>query len=257
MNGIARFSVGAGLNAERALVQRVCDGLFDCQLLLWRPTGQALVMPESFERRPGFALASQRCAALGWPILLRETGGEPVPQSAAVLNIALAYALPASDEANKRIDIAYERLLEPLTLWLAENGLNAGVGAVPGAFCDGRFNLTLEDRKLAGTAQRWRRSRDRRPVVLAHAALLIEDWREAMADVVNRFYHACASDLRCEAASHLALGERLADAWATATSLPDCYQRVLAWQGLELGDRASAYPPAGLAAGRHAPSCFE
>ena len=42
MNGIARFSVGAGLNAERALLQRVCDGLFDCQLLLWRPTGQAL-----------------------------------------------------------------------------------------------------------------------------------------------------------------------------------------------------------------------
>jgi len=30
MNGIARFSVAAGLNAERALLQRVCDGLFDC-----------------------------------------------------------------------------------------------------------------------------------------------------------------------------------------------------------------------------------
>ena len=90
MNGIARFSVGAGLNAERALLQRVCDGLFDCQLLLWRPTGQALVMPGSFERRPGFALASQRCAAQGWPILLRDTGGEPVPQSSAVLNVPLA-----------------------------------------------------------------------------------------------------------------------------------------------------------------------
>ncbi len=138
MNGIARFSVGAGLNAERALLQRVCDGLFDCQLLLWRPTGQALVMPGSFERRPGFALASQRCAAQGWPILLRDTGGEPVPQSPAVLNIALACALPVEDEAGKRIVIAYERLLDPLALWLAEHGLRAGVGAVPGAFCNGR-----------------------------------------------------------------------------------------------------------------------
>ncbi|WP_454911106.1 lipoate--protein ligase family protein [Stutzerimonas chloritidismutans] len=253
MNGIARFSVGAGLNAERALLQRVCDELFDCQLLLWRPTGQALVMPGSFERRPGFALASQRCAAQGWPILLRDTGGEPVPQSSAVLNITLACALPSGDEVGKRIDIAYERLLEPLALWLTENGLKAGVGAVPGAFCDGRFNLTLEGRKLAGTAQRWRRSRDGRPVVLAHAALLIEDWREPMADVVNRFYHACASDLRRQAASHLALAERLANAWATATSLPECYQRVLAWQGLELGARASTYPPEGLASGRHSP----
>ncbi len=253
MNGIARFSVGAGLNAERALLQRVCDGLFDCQLLLWRPTGQALVMPGSFERRPGFALASQRCAAQGWPILLRDTGGEPVPQSSAVLNIALACTMPVSEETGKRIVVAYERLLDPLALWLAEHGLRAGVGAVPGAFCDGRFNLTLEGRKLAGTAQRWRRSCDGRPAVLAHAAVLMEDWREPMADVVNRFYHACASDLRCQADSHLALSERLPAAWNEAESLADRYQRVLAWQGLQLGARPLPCPTASAVAGPPSP----
>ncbi|EIK51964.1 hypothetical protein YO5_09930 [Stutzerimonas stutzeri TS44] len=241
MNGIARFSVGAGLNAERALLQRVCDGLFDCQLLFWRPTNQALVMPKSFERRPGFALASQRCAAQGWPILLRDTGGEPVPQSPAVLNIALVYALTTGDDEHRRIDNAYERLLEPLAVWLAEHGLQAGVGAVPGAFCDGRFNLTLEGRKVAGTAQRWRRSRDGRPVVLAHAAVLIEDRRESMADVVNRFYHACASDLRCQADSHLALAERLDAVWSAAGQLPGHYRRVLGGHGLAVGARAA--PP--------------
>lgn len=253
MNGIALFNVAAGLDAERALLQRVCDGLFDAELLLWRPTRQALVMPKSFERRHGFALASSRCAAQGWPVLLRDTGGEPVPQSPAVLNIALAYALPDGEDERRRIDAAYERLLEPLALWLAERGLQAGQGAVPGAFCDGRFNLTLEGRKLAGTAQRWRRRADGRPVVLAHAALLMEDWRAVMTEVVNRFYHACASDLRCQAERHLALGERLADAWTTAISLPECYKRVLAWQGLEVGARATAYPPEGLATGRHSP----
>ncbi|WP_217474250.1 lipoate--protein ligase family protein [Stutzerimonas stutzeri] len=253
MNGIARFSVGAGLNAERALLQRVCDGLFDCQLLLWRPTGQALVMPSSFERRPGFALASQRCAAQGWPILLRDTGGEPVPQSSAVLNIALACALPANDEPGNRIDIAYERLLEPLALWLAEHDLAAGVGAVPGAFCDGRFNLTLEGRKVAGTAQRWRRSRDGRPVVLAHAAVLIDDWRDAMVDVVNRFYHACANDQRCQAESHLALGERLADAWTAANALPERYRKVLGWQGLNIGAATGLCPSQNQIAGQRSP----
>ena len=96
-----------------ALLQRVCDEMFDCQLLLWRPTGRALVMPGSFERRPGFATASQRCAAQGWPILLRDTGGEPVPQSSAVLNIALACTMPVSEETGKRIVVAYERLLDP------------------------------------------------------------------------------------------------------------------------------------------------
>tara|TARA_Y100001951_G_C11287159_1_gene269539 strand:+ start:1132 stop:1899 length:768 start_codon:yes stop_codon:yes gene_type:complete len=253
MNGIARFNVAAGLSAERALLQRVCDGLFDCQLLLWRPTGQALVMPGSFERRPGFTLARGRYTARGWPILLRNTGGEPVPQSPAVLNIALAYALPAGDEAGKRIDSAYERLLEPLVLWLAEHGLRAGVGAVAGAFCDGRFNLTLECRKLAGTAQRWRRSRDGRPAVLAHAALLMDDWRDPMAEVVNRFYHACASDLRCQADSHLALVERLPGAWSAAESLADCYQRVLARQGLKLGARPLPSPTASAVTGQRSP----
>ncbi len=211
MNGIARFSVAAGLNAERALLQRVCDGLFDCQLLLWRPTGQALVMPGSFERRPGFALASQRCAAQGWPILLRDTGGEP--------------------------------------------GLRAGVGAVPGAFCDGRYNLTLERRKLAGTAQRWRRSRDGRPAVLAHGAVLMDDWREPMADIVNRFYHACASDLRCAADSHLALGERLPGAWSEAESLSDRYQR---WPGKAWNSAPAPCPARPQARSPvHPPPCFE
>lgn len=176
-----------------------------------------------------------------------------MPQSPAVLNIALACALPVEDEAGKRIVIAYERLLDPLALWLAEHGLRAGVGAVPGAFCDGRYNLTLEGRKLAGTAQRWRRSRDGRPAVLAHAAVLMDDWREPMADIVNRFYHACASDLRCAADSHLALGERLPGAWSEAESLSDRYQRVLAWQGLELGARPLPSPATGTVAGPPSP----
>src|SRR5690606_25647972 len=151
--------------------------------------------------------------AQGWPILLRDTGGEPVPQSPAVLNVALAYALPTGDDEGRRIDSAYERLLEPLAVWLAEHDLKPGCASVPGAFCDGRFNLTLEGRKVAGTAQRWRRSRDGRPAVLAHAALLMNDCRESMALVVNRFYHSFASYLRCPSDSHLPLGVRTPIAW--------------------------------------------
>ena len=111
--------------------------------------------------------------------------------------------------------------------------------------------MCIRDR--AGTAQRWRRSRDGRPAVLAHAAVLMDDWREPMADIVNRFYHACASDLRCAADSHLALGERLPGAWSEAESLSDRYQRVLAWQGLELGARPLPSPATGTVAGPPSP----
>ncbi len=81
----------------------------------------------------------------------------------------------------------------------------------------------------------------------------MEDWREPMADVVNRFYHACASDLRCQADSHLALSERLPAAWSEAESLADRYQRVLAWQGLQLGARSLPCPAASAVAGPPSP----
>ncbi|EOQ81598.1 hypothetical protein K652_06408 [Pseudomonas aeruginosa VRFPA02] len=109
------------------------------------------------ERLEGFAPASAAVAERGWPVLLRDTGGEPVPQSPGVLNIALSYALGPGDNEQTRIETAYLRLCQPICDWLRERGLDAGVGAVAGSFCDGRYNVTLDGRKLAGTAQRWRR----------------------------------------------------------------------------------------------------
>lgn len=153
------FSVQDGLDAERALLDEVCGGAREHGLLLWQPCDRALVMPRRMERLEGFAPASAAVAERGWPVLLRDTGGEPVPQSPGVLNIALSYALGPGDNEQTRIETAYLRLCQPICDWLRERGLDAGVGAVAGSFCDGRYNVTLDGRKLAGTAQRWRRAR--------------------------------------------------------------------------------------------------
>ncbi|MCY1425738.1 hypothetical protein D9M71_415340 [compost metagenome] len=151
---------------------------------------------------------------------MRDTGGGPVPQSSAVLNVALAYALPAGDDGQARIETAYLRLCEPICQWLRAMGLVPGLGEVPGAFCDGRFNVTLGRRKLVGTAQRWRRrTADGRLVVLVHGAILLEDQREAMVEVVNRFYQGCGLGQRCQATSHVALEEWMTPAWPETTSL--------------------------------------
>lgn len=152
------FSVQDGLDAERALLDEVCGGAREHGLLLWQPCDRALVMPRRMERLEGFAPASAAVAERGWPVLLRDTGGEPVPQSPGVLNIALSYALGPGDNEQTRIETAYLRLCQPICDWLRERGLDAGVGAVAGSFCDGRYNVTLDGRKLAGTAQRWRRN---------------------------------------------------------------------------------------------------
>ncbi|WP_044874308.1 lipoate--protein ligase [Pseudomonas sp. LFM046] len=236
MHRISRFTATEGLDAERQLLDRVQQGEQECGLLLWRPTEAALVMPQRMSRLAGFAAAEAECAALGWPIALRDSGGEPVPQSPAVLNVALVYALPPRESELTRIEHAYLRLCQPMLDWLAGMGLDGGLGEVDGAFCDGRYNVTLDARKLVGTAQRWRRRRDdSRHVVLAHAAVLMENEREPMVAVVNAFYEGCSLDKRCRASSHIALDECVGEVWSRLDPLRDCYRRTLAEAGLELG----------------------
>ncbi|SDH91041.1 lipoate--protein ligase family protein [Pseudomonas panipatensis] len=229
------LSAEAGLDAERAALERVFSGQEEAGLLFWRPLQPALVMPRRLSRLPGFAVAEADCRALGWPIALRDTGGEPVPQSPAVLNVALCYAVPLDDNEQTRIDTAYQRLCQPLCDWLEAFGLDAGLGEVDGAFCDGRYNVNIAGRKLVGTAQRWRRRHsDGRYVVLAHGAILMENQRDAMVEVVNAFYRACDLPAVCRASSHVALEEHLPQPWQQLDALAGHFQRHLASHGLQL-----------------------
>lgn len=216
--------VEAGLQAEQDLLASVCAGDTDFALLFWRPTDRALVMPRRMSRLPGFAEASETLADSGWPILLRETGGEPVPQSSATVNIALIYAQPKSDPDRDRIELAYRRLCQPILDVLSELGGASSLGEVEGAFCDGRFNVNLDGRKMVGTAQRWRQSQGGlRPVVLAHGALLVDNERHEMAAAVNRFNEICELEQRVRADSHIALREAFA-AEGVLEKLASAYQ---------------------------------
>lgn len=235
MHQVSHYTVVEGLQAERQLLERIQQGEAECGLLLWRPQAPALVMPQRMSRLAGFATAEPACRALGWPVALRDSGGEPVPQSPAVLNVALVYALPPRESELTRIENAYLRLCQPMLDWLAGMGLEGGLGEVDGAFCDGRYNVTLQARKLVGTAQRWRRRRDDgRHVVLAHAAVLMANQRESMVEVVNAFYQNCNLENRCRASSHIALDECVEQVWSRLDSLRDSYRRTLAEAGLDL-----------------------
>lgn len=205
---IQQLSVEAGLKAEQDLLASVCAGELDAGILFWQPTDCALVMPRRLSRLSGFEQASLELADSGWPILLRETGGEPVPQSASTINIALVYAPARAEGDHGRIETAYRRLCEPICDLLTELGGEASLGEIEGAFCDGRFNVNLNARKLVGTAQRWRQSQGgQRPVGLVHGALLVENERDSMVAAVNRFNQLCDLDQRCRAESHIALHE--------------------------------------------------
>ncbi|WP_192559124.1 lipoate--protein ligase family protein [Pseudomonas allokribbensis] len=203
------LTIEAGLQAEQDLLASVCAGDAEFGLLFWQPSDRALVMPRRLNRLPGFDHACEVSAAAGWPVLLRETGGEPVPQSASTINIALVYAPPRSEGDLNRIETGYRRLCDPICELLDELGGRSSLGEIDGAFCDGRFNVNLDGRKMVGTAQRWRQSQGgQRPVGLVHGAMLLDDERESMVAAVNRFNEACGLEQRVRAASHIALHEK-------------------------------------------------
>nr|WP_191626400.1 lipoate--protein ligase family protein [Pseudomonas fluorescens] len=203
------LTIDAGLQAEQDLLASVCAGDSEFGLLFWQPNDRALVMPRRLNRLPGFDHACEVSAAAGWPVLLRETGGEPVPQSASTINIALVYAPPRSEGDLNRIETGYRRLCDPICQLLDELGGTSSLGEIDGAFCDGRFNVNLDGRKMVGTAQRWRQSQGgQRPVGLVHGAMLMDDERESMVAAVNRFNEACGLEQRVRAQSHIALHEK-------------------------------------------------
>lgn len=222
------LTIESGLQAEQDLLASVCAGDAEFGLLFWQPTDRALVMPRRLNCLPHFDHACEVSAAAGWPVLLRETGGEPVPQSAATINIALVYAPPRSEGDLNRIETGYRRLCDPICQLLDELGGTSSVGEIDGAFCDGRFNVNLDGRKMVGTAQRWRQSQGgQRPVGLVHGAMLMDDEREAMVAAVNRFNEACGLEQRVRAQSHIALHEKFKAPQALAR-LDELFRLMLA-----------------------------
>lgn len=138
---------------------------------------QGLVVPRTYRRHAGFDAVCERFAQSGWPVSVRMSGGGVVPQGPGILNLSLAYACDAPPLRHS--DAAYALLCDMLRKALLAWGIESRAQAVEGSFCDGRYNLAcgLADapRKVAGTAQLWRRVREPgvdSQVVLVHALIL-------------------------------------------------------------------------------------
>lgn len=162
----------------------------------------ALVVSRHDMRLPYMAKAAEHMRNAGWPVLTRETGGSAVAMGPGVLNVSLV--LPRSlvtSAAGYAMDMVYHLLCEPIRLALLTLDIPTRFGNVPGAFCDGRFNLVAGGKKIAGTAQASRANiaasaNNREGYVLAHAALLVDSDTRRLTDIVNRFYYIAGSATR-------------------------------------------------------------
>jgi lipoate-protein ligase A len=170
---------------------------------LWQGA-PGFVVPRSYARRPRWDAACAASTAEGRPVQVRASGGGLVPQGPGLWNLSLAWPAPGAEP--RETTALYRALTDELAAAFARLGVDARAQAVEGSFCDGRFNLAVGGRKLVGTAQAWRRI-DGRPVVLAHAVIVVDADPAALTEAANRFEAACGDDgprYRAEALTSLA-----------------------------------------------------
>ena len=159
------------------------------RFLIWEPVENIMVLPASSKWRATPQLANHM-ENLGWQLAQRKTGGSPVPQAPGVLNLSMAYPWPSELELSTAK--SYQLLIDILALWLANYGVSAKTGEVDGAYCNGAFNLSINNQKFIGTAQRICRTSavnsSRKIAVLAHAFILIDPNITNLIDAVNQCY---------------------------------------------------------------------
>jgi len=182
------MTVSAALKWEE---QALRDVLIDRtpRILVWEPTEDAMVLPASKQWSPTPQL-KRHMLAHGWQLEQRKTGGSPVPQTSGVLNFSAVYPWP--EDIQFSTHKSYQLLISILEQWLSKYGISAQVGEVDAAYCNGAYNLSLQNKKFIGTAQRIRRTSDvngsRNVGILAHAFILINPNISSLVDAVNRCY---------------------------------------------------------------------
>ena len=184
---------GAGDLARRAifdelLLDHVIKGKSGPCLCINRAP-QCLVTTVRESRMVNFEASCQELSALGWPVVVRCTGGSCVPQGGGVLNFSMVHP----KVRGWSLDDGYKLLCDFLTHFLASYGLTATTGEVPGSFCDGRHNLQVGGQKLVGTAQRWAGGSRENAAVLAHACLLVDLDLVVATEKINTLYRLCGN----------------------------------------------------------------
>lgn len=159
------------------------------RFLIWESIENVMVLPASSKWQPTPKLTNHM-AKLGWKIEQRKTGGSPVPQAQGVINLSMVYPWP--NELTFSTSKSYQLLIDTLDQWLSDYGIKAETGEVNGAYCNGAYNLSIDNKKFIGTAQRICRtgavSNDGSVGVLAHAFILINPDITKLVDAVNQCY---------------------------------------------------------------------
>ena len=180
-------SAAADIDAEMALLDAALADPAHPRLRLWR-THRCLVVTPLRAQRPHCQAAAAASAERGWPVVVRRTGGGPVPQGPQTLSLSLASAAPGA--AAPGIDAAFRHFAGWLCDALRTCGLAPEIGEIEGSCCPGRYDIAIGGRKIVGIAQRRRQGRHGDTLLtatLVHAMLWLEGDLTAGIDALERF----------------------------------------------------------------------
>jgi octanoyl-[GcvH]:protein N-octanoyltransferase len=191
----------AAIDADNLMIEQTTGQLIGgSRLRLWE-NERCLVTTKRFTRFPNYRKTAQRSAQRGWPVFVRSTGGTTVVHRPGVLNISL---LTASENAVILPNQSYRELCDLLLKGLRKVGVEAELGSVPGSFCDGRYNICVEGRKLAGTASRIVR-REGKSIHLCHASITVYGCCAEDASLVSKFERGIGHSTHIDHSSHISL----------------------------------------------------
>lgn len=208
---IVEFQAPGGLaNEERLFQEAFADEAPSFSLAFWRQS-KCLVVPRRWLSKPGIEAAQEAATATGWPVTFRQSGGACVFHGPGVLCVS-GLLVSARDPAP--VDRVYEDFADALGAAVSSMGASGvSVGPAPDAPCDGRFNLLVDGRKLAGLAMR-RRMRDGRTVSLVHACLWTRGPLDAPIEAINQFESLLGLPGTYRADACITLAEATASTWS-------------------------------------------
>jgi octanoyl-[GcvH]:protein N-octanoyltransferase len=135
----------------RAVLMRVAAGELAPTFRLHRP-GRILAFSKQDAASEGFAQAVRAARGAGFEPVIRLAGGRAAVYHEETL--ALSWAV-ADRRPSAHTEARFRELAEILRQALADLGVDARVGEVPGEYCPGAWSVNARDvTKLAGTGQR-------------------------------------------------------------------------------------------------------
>lgn len=186
----------AAIDYDNMLIEHLVDQPQGVRKLRIWENRNCLVTTKRMARQKWFAKAAEQSAKRGWPVYVRSTGGTTVVHRPGILNVSLSNV---SKLTNVRPNDTYQELAKLLIGALEKMGIKATCGYVQNSYCDGRYNICFDGRKMAGTASRILR-RNGKTLYLCHASLVIYGSVFLDVELVRQFesHAGTMSDIRLD-----------------------------------------------------------